>query len=125
MFAWSYGGVTQEIEKMFCKKEGPPMIVRQYLGLFGKAGLGKTTICCEAMFQYMQGKHRGRYCRVKLTESDKAADGKGADERSADGKKRQERIKLAIQQLVGLPKDLSKVMSEREVRLPPVVYFLL
>ncbi|KAG0586861.1 hypothetical protein KC19_2G122900 [Ceratodon purpureus] len=99
---------------MFCKKEGPPMIVRQYLGLFGKAGLGKTTICCEAMFQYMQGKHRGRYCRVKLTESDKAADGKGADERSADGKKRQERIKLAIQQLVGLPKDLSKVMSERE-----------
>lgn len=113
-FACSIAAVKQVIKEMFCKKEGPAGSVRQYLGLFGKAGVGKSTICCEAMFQYFQGHFHGlRYCRVKLPESDKPADGKGVDERSPDGKKRQERIKSAIQQLVGLPpKLMSSVMSE-------------
>lgn len=52
-------------------------------------------------------------------DSDIGTGGRGVDEkeepRSAAYKKRQERIKMAIQQLFGLEKRLSKVMSELEV----------
>lgn len=91
-----------------------------YLGSYGKGGIGKSVICCEAMFQHFQATFRGKYCRVKL-DGDQTADGMGVDEKVLDEKgaackSRQERLKLAIQQLVGLPpKLMSKVMSEREV----------
>ena len=89
-------------------------VQRSYLGLFGRAGVGKTIICCEAMCNFYQEKYPGRVCRVRL-DSEKCGEGKFADGQAAATKRRLARLMAVIKQLVGVPKSMSEIMTENEV----------
>ena len=94
-------------------RKGKP-VQRSYLGLFGRAGVGKTTICCEAMCNFYQEKYRGRFCRVRL-DSEKCGEGKSGDGQAAATKRRLARLMGVIKQLAGVPKSMSDIMTEHEV----------
>jgi chromosomal replication initiation ATPase DnaA len=47
-------------EKEDAERKGKP-VQRNYLGLYGREGVGKTTICCEAMCNYYQEKFLGGF----------------------------------------------------------------
>lgn len=81
----------------------------KYLGLYGKPGVGKSTICCEAMGHFYQLKHRGRFCRVRLD-----SEATGASDIAAS-KLRLARLMTVIKQLVGVPQRMSDIMTELEV----------
>ena len=100
-------------EKKDVERKGKP-VQRNYLGLYGRAGVGKTTICCEAMCNYYQEKYRGRFCRVRL-DSEKCGEGKFADGQAAATKRRLARLMAVIKQLAGVPKSMSTIMTENEV----------
>jgi hypothetical protein len=100
-------------EKEDAERKGKP-VQRNYLGLYGRAGVGKTTICCEAMCNYYQEKYHGRFCRVRL-DSEKCGEGKFADGQAAATKRRLARLMAVIKQLAGVPKSMSTIMTENEV----------
>ena len=94
--------VLQGIANMFEEKQGI-----QYLGVYGNEGSGKSTLCGEAMCSYFQKEFQGRICRVELDFD--------ADSNRAAAKKREARIRHAIQQLVGLDRMMAAISSEKQV----------
>lgn len=100
------------------RKVGVKEVTCKYLGLFGKPGVGKTTICWDAMGHFYRLKFRGRLCRVRL---DNEATGDLDANKAASAKIRLSRLMEVIKQLVGKPKSMSAIMTEKEVinRLNP------
>ena len=97
-------------ERKDVERKGKP-VQRDYLGLFGRAGVGKTTICCEAMCKFYPEKHRGRrFCRVRL-DSEKCGESKSGDGQAAATKRRLAMLMAVIKKLVGVPKSMSQNMS--------------
>ena len=101
-----------ETKDMECK--GKP-VQRNYLGLFGKAGVGKTTLCCEAMCNFYQEKHHGRrFSRVRL-DSERCGESKSGDGQAKATKRRLARLMEVIKQLAGVSKSMSDIVTEQEV----------
>lgn len=82
---------------MFNKEEG-----RQYLGLYGMGGVGKTTLCV-AMCSYFQDQYCGKVLHVELI-SDQLKE------------RRLARLKRAVRQLTDFDKYVSnRIASEEQV----------
>lgn len=111
------GGVLQVIYEMFKTKEAKRKgkdVKYKCLGLYGKSGVGKTTICRDAMCNFYQVNYRGGFCRVRLDNEGKAAERKASDGLAASNR-RLARLMDVIKQLVGVRKSMSTIMTEKEV----------